>query len=143
MLNRSKKPTKYILYWGVFLMIVALWALLSPPSPSSIFIKVVRVSGGATSLALCFLWYKLSQVREQRGRLPRTLGRILFLLGTFFLLVTLNVVGLHAMMLKSGSELEAAMSALITSIPTLLLAILSLILAYPLQFKFTHFIAKL
>lgn len=135
MLNGSKKPTKYILYWGVFLMIVALWALLAPSFRSSIFINVLRVSGGAISFALCFLWYKLSQVREQRGRLPRTLGIVLFLLGTFFLVVTLIAVGLHAMTLKSGSEQEAAISALIFSIPALFLAILSLILAYVLQFK--------
>ena len=135
MLNGAKKPTKYILYWGVFLMMVALWALLSPSSHSSIFIKVVRVSGGAISFALCFLWYKLSQVREQRDRFARTFGRVLFLLGTFFLLVTLNVVGLNAMMRKSGSEQEAVMSALTFSIPALFLVILSLILAYLLQFK--------
>lgn len=109
MTTESKNQGK-VFCTGVYLIIMAVWPLFDQPfSPgpglfeesgftrvaasSSVFMKALLVSGGAISLALCFLWYRLQGTREERGHFPCTIRRVLFLLGTVILVFASGTPG--------------------------------------------------
>jgi hypothetical protein len=145
------KASKWILYWGAFLVVMTVWPLFDTPLPpgpglrvgdfsfsrlaatSSIPMKALLVSGGVISFAICFLWYRESQTLERRGRLLYAFGGLLFMLGTFIVVVGFGDPGQHEVInLKLGGGPKLIMEQLIFPI---LLSFLILVPAFLLQFK--------
>ena len=85
---------KGVIYWGGFLLLCAIIA--SPRGPSSLagnVIKLLMIAGGASAFAVCFGWYYLARIREQRGPFQRFVAGVLFILGTLALIPCFEVCG--------------------------------------------------
>jgi len=84
----GKRGGKGFLLWGAFVMFGALFFQNPAHRPAitgqeGVSTKALGVVGGLMCFGVCVLWYRISQTHDKRGLLPRLVGGMFFVLGSF------------------------------------------------------------